>query len=64
MKKRDHVLPVGHAAVAAGHGHAAEADGRNLEPLEPSLRCCINGSPSGWFDLPTTLFARRPNGQL
>ena len=31
VQEGDHVGPVGSAAVAAGHRHAAEADGRDLE---------------------------------
>ena len=27
VQQRDHVLAIGHGAVAAGHGHAAQADG-------------------------------------
>ena len=31
MEQRDHLLPVRAAAVAAGHAHAAEPDGRDLQ---------------------------------
>jgi hypothetical protein len=34
MKQGNHVLPVRHPAVAAGHGHATEPDGRNLQAAE------------------------------
>jgi hypothetical protein len=63
MEQGDHVLPVRHSAVAAGHGHAAEANGRNLQAAGAEFALLHQWLSFGWLDLPPTLFAWRPIGE-
>ena len=46
VEQGDHVLPVRHAAVAAGHGHAAESDGGDLQAAGAECALLHQYSPS------------------
>src|SRR5215211_1709591 len=63
MEQGDHVLPVRHSAVAAGHRHAAEANSRNLQAAGAESAFLHQWFSFGWLDLPPTLFAWRPVGE-
>ena len=48
MEHRDHLPPIGSAAVPAGHAHSTEADGRDFQTASAEDALVHSRSPSEW----------------